>query len=43
MSDLALVNVETLANLKVEMTFCITISGRCKGIGIEDVEGYRQY
>ncbi|GFH98055.1 NVEALA domain-containing protein [uncultured Phocaeicola sp.] len=43
MSDFALANVEALANPEVEITFCITTSSRCKGIGIEDVEGYRQY
>lgn len=43
MSDFALANVEALANPEVEIAFCITTSSRCKGIGIEDVEGYRQY
>ncbi len=43
MPELALANVEALANPEVEIAFCITTSSRCKGIGIEDVEGYRQY
>lgn len=44
MSELALENVEALAgNPEILIAFCIDADITCKGVGIEDIKGYRQY
>lgn len=44
MSELALSNVEALAaNPEILIAFCIDTDYVCNGVGIEDVDGYRQY
>lgn len=44
MSDLMMENVEALATPEIWIAFCIDAPNiRCRGIDMEDIEGYRQY
>lgn len=43
LSDNALANVEALANPEIQIAFCIDARITCRGVGIEDIDGYRQY
>ena len=44
MSDMMLENVEALAgNPEILIAFCLEANVQCNGVGIEDIQGYRQY
>ena len=44
MSDVTLENVEALAgNPEILIAFCLEANVQCNGVGIEDIQGYRQY
>ena len=43
LSDTALANVEALAIPEIQIAFCIDAPITCNGVGIEDIDGYRQY
>lgn len=43
MSDVMMENVEALANPEILIAFCMEADVQCNGVGIEDIQGYRQY
>ncbi len=43
MPDVMLANVEALANPEILIAFCMEADVQCNGVGIEDIQGYRQY
>lgn len=43
LSNIALANVEALANPEIEIAFCIVADMKCKGQGMDDIKGYRHY
>lgn len=43
MPDVMLANVEALANPEILIVFCMEADVQCNGVGIEDMQGYRQY
>lgn len=43
MPDVMLANVEALANPEILIAFCMEADVQCNGVGIEDMQGYRQY